>query len=310
MPKYTSEQLTDWLSGPPKKAGQKKLEDFLHKKIPKPEKLKIAINEAEAKELLGADCLGKAEIEKAFHITLEEKDIPPIPFSEEELIKAKELGQFLILRVSNIGGEPLTMKKMNETLEEEFATGNKGKIFYNTNDYKNEKFFTSETPVSGWALTSKEVIPNSTSKNYLEQTQTLVDYLSNQVFKDKTLPPEYQEAIEEFNAYVSANFANNSPTALLGGDNWKKYTQELSDLKINKILRQTPAEILYDVLVYFQNNGQRLLENMTTWTSRRSSVGRLVGVGEFDAGGADVYGWVPGIALGNLGVSFSRSLKL
>ena len=65
--------------------------------------------------------------------------------------------------------------------------------------------------------------------------------------------------------------------------------------------------MIYDLLMYFGQNG-RLLENCYTRTSRRSSDGGLVGVGAFGAGGSSVSGWGPGDAGDGLGVSFSRSL--
>jgi hypothetical protein len=52
MPRFTPEQLIDELYGPPPKEGQKSLEDFKKKQIPKPEKPKglFSIISAETKE--------------------------------------------------------------------------------------------------------------------------------------------------------------------------------------------------------------------------------------------------------------------
>ena len=277
------------------------------------EKLKnteIKTSPEHAAEIMGADFLGAEAVENTFGITLEQEQIPEIPFSEAELERARELGQFLVLRADTApDGQSLTMKKMNELLADKFKKAKKGKILYDTDWYKNEDFFVSETPKLGWALVSKENIPNSTSKNYLQQTQELAKYLTNEVFKDKTVSQEYEDAISEFEDYYQQNFAgknNDQIRELLGGDNWQKYAQELADLKINQLTRQSPTEALYDILMYFGKNS-RILENKYTWTKRRSSYGGLVGVGKFDAGGADVSYWRPGLSYVDLGVSFSRS---
>ena len=257
---------------------------------------KLHISPEKAKEIMGEqDVLGSEAIEKALNIKLKKEQIPKIPFKKHELERAKELNQFLVLRT------PLTMEKMNELLQTEFEQQNKGKILYDTDRYKNEDFFKKDIPKLQWALTSKEPIPNSTSKNYLEQTELIADYLKNQVFKDKELPKQYEQAIEEFNK-------QKQNIQKLMKDDWKKAAEQLSKLKINQITRQSPAEALYDTLIYFQNNQERLLKDGYTWTKRCSSDGGLVLVGCFASDGADVDRWSPASAHDSLGVSFSRSL--
>ena len=93
---------------------------------------------------------------------------------------------------------------------------------------------------------------------------------------------------DEFESYFANNFQGKTDaeiSTLLGGGVWQKYAQELGDLKINQLTRQTPSEVLYDLLMYFNVNG-RLLENKYTWTNRRASDGDLVSVGGFVADGA------------------------
>jgi len=272
-----------------------------------------------AKEIMGSDFFAHQEIEKAFGIKVKSEQIPEIPFTKEDLERAKELNQFLILRVDKANdGKPLTMAKMNELLKGKVKDGKKalysddgtGK-FKDDSWYKDEDFATKESPKISWALTSKEVIPNSSSKNYLDQTEEVVDYLKNQVFpakggsalggKGTEMPKIYKEAIEEFEK-AKAEIKK------LIDDDWQKAAEKLEGLAITKFTRQTPAEALYDILVYFQNKGERLMENMYTWTSRRDSDGRLVAVGRFDSGGVHVDSGGPGYSSGYLGVSFSRSL--
>lgn len=260
-----------------------------------------------AKEIFGEkDVLGVEEIEKAFSIKVGRKDVPKIPFSKEDLEKAKELGQFLILRVNkDRSGNPLTMARTKEMLSDEFTREKKGKI--TMSDSYSKEFWEDDPIAMRWALVSKEVIPDSTSKNYFEQTEEVVKYIR----KEKLISPEYQEAIEEFEDYAKFKFSGKTKeeiSKLLGGSSWEKYAQELSELKINKISRHTPAEFLYDILAYFQKNGERLYENMYIWTSRRDSSGKLVYVGYFDSDGVSVNSDQPDYSYDDLGVAFSCSL--
>ncbi|MBI5077362.1 hypothetical protein HZB94_03190 [Candidatus Falkowbacteria bacterium] len=267
---------------------------------------------------------GPEEVEKTWGVRLEEA--PDIPFFVEELERARELGQFLILRVDKApDGQPLTMKKMNELLEDKFK-GNKRKILYNADWYKNEEFYTTDAPELHWALVSRETIPNSTNKNYLQQmsretipnstnknylqqTQELVRYLTDKVFKAQPISTEYQEAIDEFERYYRQEFRGKTEQQiqeLLSSSNWSRYAQGLSDLKINQLFRQMPVEVLYDMLMYFEASG-RLLERNDIWTNRRSSSGLLVRVDSFSTVGAHVAHWSPGSSDAGLGVVFSRS---
>jgi hypothetical protein len=262
-----------------------------------------------AKEIMGEDFFAPDQVEKAFGIKVKPEQIPEIPFAREDLERAKELNQFLILRVDKANdGKPLTMAKMNELLKGKVKDGTKalysddgsGKIG-DDSWYKGEDFALKETPKLSWALTSKEVVSDSPDKNYLDQTTEIVNYLKNDVFKGKEIPTEFQGAIAEFEKAKDE-------IARLISDDWKKAAEKLEGLAITKLTRQTPAEALYDIFVYFQNKGERLLENMYTWTSRRASDGRLVGVGSFDSDGAVVLRFTPGGSDGGLGFAFSRSL--
>lgn len=266
-------------------------------------KRETGISIEKAKEILGEDILGSEAIEATFGFS--PKDIPPIPFSVEELERAKELNQFLELRIDKTAdGQPLSMEKMHELLQPEFTANNKGKILnsYGKADswYKSEAFL-KDTPRVSWVLVSKDVIPNSLSKNFLQQTEVIASYLKTDIFKDQEMPEVYKEAIEEFEAKKAGIQA-------ILTSNWQEAVKQLSELKINQLTRQLPVETMYDFLMYFKNNKKRLLEGKYTWTYRRASGGRLVGVGGFDAGGAGVDRWAPDGALDGLGVAFSRSL--
>ena len=273
------------------------------KKSPERKKEAVGLTVERAQEIMEADFLGPDAIEKTFGFMPEV--IPTLPFSEGDLERAKELNQFLVLRVNQTAdGKPLTMKEINKMLEKQIKKEGKGKILFDTDWYKNEAFFTKDTPKLSWVLVSKAEIPDSTSKNYLQQTEQITDYLTNAVFKDMDLdkvPPEYAEAMDEFEA-------QKAEIAGLITSNWQEAALRLSNLKINKLTRQSPVEALYDFLMYLQNNNSRLMENKYTWTYRRDSAGELVNFGYSAADGARVSRWTPDSVYGYLGVAFSRSL--
>ncbi len=274
------------------------------RKPEKGEKGKVSLEKAERimdkKNFIGPDALKKI-------YGIEPKDVPPISFSEPELREAKERGEFLILRLDTLpNGKPTTMQNLNEYFASDFKT-----LYNAKDDWKvKSEFFTKETPEVSWALVSKDFVPESISKNYLEQTKVLADHLKNEVYKGSTMPKKYDDAIKEFDAYMNAAFpaktAHEIQTAL-GGENWSKYAEQLANLKINQLCRQSGAASLFDLATYYKHTGEYLLPDTVTWTNSRYSDGNLVHAGSFDSDGVSVYGWSPGSALGYLGVLLSRT---
>jgi len=260
------------------------------------------VSPEEARETLGnGQFLGAEEVGKAFGVRLE--DVPPIPFSREELENAGRLGQMLVLRVDKAAdGEPLTMKKIQEVIGGKMEASGKGPLRYPDDWYKDEDLFTKERPAPGWTLTTKETVPGSASKDYIGQAEVMVAYLKDEVFAGSDIPPAYEEAIREFEE-------QKAEIAGLVSSHWQQASQRLADLKITRLTRKSAAETLYDMAVAFEETGERLLERGYSWTKTRSSVGYLVFVGFFDSDGALVSRDRPGYAYGGpLGVSFSRSL--
>ena len=249
---------------------------------------------------------GPEELIKAFPgLKLAPKDLPPLP-PDDEIERHAALGHTLRLRVSTApDGSKLTIPKMRELLQESFARNSDGEVLYSPNsDWKlASTFYTDEVPEMAWAFTSDEVLPNSTSKNHLQQTQVLADYARATLFKKGQLPPEYQEAIQEFETQ------RDEIQRLMGSD-WKAAAGRLAGLKINKLMRGNPAETVQDLLVTFQNSDpksrKRLLEQMWTWTATQSSDGRLVFVGRFGRDGVHVVYAQPGYSDGRLGVVLAR----
>ncbi|MFH1145543.1 MAG: hypothetical protein V1707_01080, partial [bacterium] len=220
-----------------------------------------------AKRIFGAGLLGPQAVRRTFGVKLE--DVPPINASIQELERASELGQRLMLRIPKVNASLLSMIGISNLLQPRFDEQSKGKILYDTGGWKaTEDFFIKDTPRFGWALVSSKVLPGSVGKNYLDQTQLLIDYLVKRVFCNIMFQP-YVDAITEFQ-----NAFKDKPTEELEKflkDDWQKAAQVLSDLRINQLLRHTPTEVLYDFVLVSDNLNERLWENLYTWTNRRSS---------------------------------------
>lgn len=250
-----------------------------------------------ALEIMGEEqFLGPQDIQNTFGFYPE--SIPEILFSEQELEKAKELGQQLVLYVDRTNNKtPLTVEKMSNILGGK--TSDNGKIIYSNKhiDYVNLKV---QTPRVCWRLTTPEIIRNSTSKKYLEQTEEIINYVSDKVFENQNLPEKYQEAIDEFNK------KRNHIEELMEED-WQKAVHELSGLLINQMTREQSSEIIYRLILEERKNGIKNLFNKYSWSNSIDAGGGLVRVGFFDSGGASVDRWEPGIRNSNLGVCFSRS---
>jgi len=258
----------------------------------------------EARELLGEDLIGPEEIEKTWGVRPEE--IPDIPFSREELERAKEMGQMLVLRVDRTeDGKPMSMEAMNTILAKRWEKEKKGGLLNTAEGWRDKvtgsKDFSEVAPRAGWALISKELLKDSTSKNYIEQTDVIIKALREQAFKDIEMPEEYEEAIREFEV-------NKDRLTKLMGENWQQAAKELAELKITQITRQSIQETIYDLALYYDKNGKRLLLNVYTWSNSRSTDGRLVDLGDFGARGVLDFGWTPAYRYGDLGVLLSRRL--
>ena len=242
-----------------------------------------AINPKEAETIIGADHFFGAEaVRKAFPgVPLKPEQIPAIPFSREDLQRAKELGDSLRLRVNKAPGNGnLNMKKMQELLQPTFDKKNGGKVLYDTDWYEGEDFFT-EAPELCWVLTSDGIIPDSEDKDYLQQTEHIAEYLRDTVYQGKKIPQQYEEAMKELDSQ------KDEIRRLIDNDDWQEAAEKLANLKLNKLTRRVPVEVLYDMLVTFQNGDKRHLEDFYDWTCVRSSGGLLVGVGGFDPDGSN-----------------------
>lgn len=221
---------------------------------------------------------------------------------ELELERAKARGEFLIHRTDKTpDGQPATMHKMVQLLQGEFDSQSYGRILYDTTWYQDEAFFMEHTSRPGLALVSKGLIANSTNEDYLQQTQVIVDYITNEVFCGRQLSEVCRRAVDQWEKeklYLKK---------LLMSD-WRQAAEGLSGLEINRRFRESPVEGLQDWLVPFLVSGERRLLNVAIWTNARSSDGYLVNLGHFGPAGAHVSRWLPPVGSPNVGVCFSAAL--
>jgi len=257
-----------------------------------------------AVEKLGREnVFGPDEVEKTFGVRL--REVPEIPFSVEELERAEKLGQMLVLRVDKTdAGKPMSMEAMNDILVKKWKKDDKGEILRTADSWKSwigEDYFKKEVPHSGWALVSKDLLPDSTSKNYVEQTEVIIKALREKAFKDIEIPEEYEEAMREFES-------NKDRLTRLMSKNWQEAAKQLSELKITKLTRQTIPETIYDVAMYYDKHNKRLLSGKYTWSAFLRPGGRLVALGLFGPLGVGGGEWRPVGRGGGLGASLSRRL--
>jgi len=275
-----------------------------------------------AKEILGKDFMGPEKIEKAFGIKLATEDIPDMPYSIEDLEKAKENGEMLVLGIDKDGeGKFLTISHMLEMMPEltDPTTGEKIKTLYGQEKsggvklddgcwYKDEPFLTginkdgtilpNSHPRLRWRLTSKAPLSESIStsyggkaeksSNYIEQTKILREYLMS------------VGSLTEDEAKECSDKVLGEITKLKESD-WKEASKRLSELTINKNHRRIPSEILYDILLSIKGNDERILEKVYDWSNALSSDGELVCVGRADRGGVNFGATGPGARDGRLG---------
>jgi MoxR-like ATPase len=291
-----------------KKALAESVQQFLAPDAKKPagEKTERASFD-EAREAIGEqNFYGPDEIMNTFGVELTEEQIPEIPFSVEELEKAKALGQELVLYVDQAkDGKPLTVKKMKEVLGN---VTSKNQKFIFSDWFETDAVMSKEVPLVGWRLTGKEPLKTSADKNYLQQTEAIVEYLKNEVFADG-MPSPYQDAIDEFEAIKDSLVA---PTVSQVEAEWKMASEKLAKLKINELCRENFSEAVFRLALHEKKTGERLLDSKGrsiyyTWTCSRGSGGGLVGVGDFDGDGALAPRWEPGYSASKFGVCFSRS---
>jgi hypothetical protein len=206
---------------------------------------------------------------------------------------------------------PLTVERMETLLRPVFKAKKLGRIIY-PNDWlwqTNEKCYTTETPRPGWKLVTKDVLPNSTSKDYIEQTAVLRDYLQKLgVLSMEELEECSDSKLAEIRELMEVKEADD-PEAW---KSWEAAGKKLAELRINQQHRTRLCEDIYNQLLLYVTKGERLLEKNYNWTNSRSSdfgssaLG-FINYGHFiDDEGAGARVWPGSVRVSNIGVRSVR----
>jgi hypothetical protein len=258
----------------------------------------------EARDILGPDnVLGPEAVKATWERDLTAQEIPPIPYSREQLEAGKRMNMMLVLRMDrDKEGKPLTGKHMNEIIQPKLQAAGKGKLLHNVDWYAQEPFYETSTPTLAWKLVTRDLIEGSKGLNYTDQTKLLRDTLAAQ----PDLTRAERDAIQEANDATLARLkaaASSDDEAI-----WKPAAQELAALMINQNHRRSFADVLFDYAMLLQSQDKRLFDGKSVydWTSDLSSGGALVHAGLPDSGGLGVSSLGPRNRSDFLGVSLSR----
>jgi hypothetical protein len=249
-----------------------------------------------AREILGQDALGPDQIEQAFGPTFDRDKIPIIPFTIEDLERAKELNQFLILRSRTIGNTAATIRNLDSEVERR-ASPYLRKLFRNPQNYSNETFFRLDTPLPVWSIAAKMDVSSTGTGDYLERTTELINYIVRTEFKDRHLPRHINDAINQFEGKKAKIFEELTTDP-------RHAALELEQLKINKFFGISPVEVAYDVAVQSIVNSQYIYQ-AGVWTNRRVAGGKIVALNSFTNSGSDILLLEPARQQ-TIGMGFSR----
>lgn len=281
------------------------------------------VSYAEARELFQENFLGPEAIEAAFGFRPEVKDIPAIPFSKRELEEAARGGEMLVLNWDETPeGTPLSIETMAKRALTRLPDGNviekhpdgtpkrhllhkdqfedNGTIMSGAWFVKDQNIL-SVTPERGWQLVSPDIVRDSTSKNYLDQTEFLIDHIRT-TFPNGTFPTGSKEALAE------EGWKQERPKIqkLIDEGNIKDASRVLSDLAVSKLFREPVANTIFRYLVAYRNGKQLFTDGTYSWSDTVASDGFLALFGYADAVGACVDGYGPGSGWTRSGVVSSR----
>lgn len=207
----------------------------------------IQLVENEPARIMGRDGYrGPESVETVWGVKLAPENVPAIPFSPEELVRAKEHGQRLILRI------PLSLIQMLEGVAHKidrsvsFVTGS-------TADAAARRslmsiMHTSFTQLE-WVLATVDGIPDSYGKGYVSQTTELVDYVTR-LYTNGSMSEEVIQAIQQFRSLVPEleRLENLDP---------RKAAQIISALGLHQLFSPSFAEQYYDTaMLYLDEKGQ------------------------------------------------------
>ncbi|OHA41015.1 MAG: hypothetical protein A3G59_00740 [Candidatus Taylorbacteria bacterium RIFCSPLOWO2_12_FULL_47_20] len=253
-----------------------------------------------AREIMKDRVLGAEDVRQVFGVKMDE---PPIPIPEALLERLGNEGRLILYTNRWNNRKPMTPLSMVERFENKKQDSTKILCGFDPDGWKRrENFFIKETPSLKWRLVMDKPLPNSTNKNYLQQTLRLGDYLKKLYGKKNPMPPVIAAMVKEAKELET----DISPAVESWDDTlWKPAAEKLSLLPLNRHFRESLPELIYRLVLLDRARGVQLLQHMYSWTNSRSSGGVLVLGGRFDAVGAVVDRLGPWFANSDTGLFLS-----
>jgi len=134
-----------------------------------------AVSLADARAILAHDLLGPDEIAQAFGVPAPVS--PPVPFSPEDLERARSEGEMLVLRLAQVVPDvPLTPLGLIERVPDAFDQARLRQMGYQLKEEWGialEPLARTATCTTGWALVRKAVLEASRNLSFDEQQPVL-----------------------------------------------------------------------------------------------------------------------------------------
>lgn len=181
---------------------------------------------------------GSEEVRQFFDI--DPRDVPPMPFSELDVLRALRMRQYLMLRLPRtIAGLSLSMRCMRDILENNLV--GQRLLAESAKWCEEETFFALEAPRAGWFLVSLDAISASVGRSYVGQYSAMTNYVSVMYEQDEDFLGRYEEAIEEFRGQeVDLKFLAKTDSG--------NCLDQCQSLRFNKH-RLSAVEVLHDTIV-------------------------------------------------------------
>lgn len=129
-----------------------------------------------AREILDDDVIGPEEVAAVFGTSPGPTGAAPVPFSIEQLQRAKAEGELLILRASRAADGPLTLLRLIQRFPQAFDPAYLQKMGYQLKSewgIELEPLAGEETCSDRWALVRKEPLLQACNLSYEEQDELL-----------------------------------------------------------------------------------------------------------------------------------------
>jgi phenylalanyl-tRNA synthetase alpha subunit len=156
-------------------------------------------------------------------------------------------------------------------------------LLSDTGWYRDDPFYKEETPVLGWALVSRDVLKHSNKKFYMQQIQEIIQHLRSEVFAERRLPSQFEEALAQFDTL--------SQTMKHSKKDMKP--EYMIDMQVTQYTRPSAVEMLYDMMTLLKTGGEEAVirDDRTFWTRTLDKNGSIVELSSYHSTGIDISSW-------------------